>query len=225
MSPLSRSVHELRPGTQVILNVAGFEERVRTSFVGHERGKFFLMRLPPLAVGGLQGLYDFLYQGNAAKVSFLHDGRIWGFATQVQNYTLKPHALLFTDFPSSIEAHCLRKEDRVECFFPVYAAISGSRLPSMLTDISCGGCQLTIERHESLEGLQVGDTVHLECALFGADGDHCVVCQVRGVQPAGGKCVLGTAFTGVCEPVRGRIEEYVKTVRETMGGGGVAGIS
>lgn len=210
--PLPRSIFEIRPGLQLILSITGFDERVRTAFVGHERGRYFLMRLPSAATQGLPGLYDYLYQGNTATVSYLHSGNIWGFSTRIQSYALRPYPLLFTDFPSRIDSHNLRKESRIECLFPVQIQAGALRGQAMLLDISRNGCRLACESSDPAARLAVGDTVELECAIFGAAGGQRLGCQVRGVQGSGGRATLGLAFTAVPEAVGRSIDGYLRTV-------------
>lgn len=209
---LPRSIFEIRPGLQLILGLTGYEERIRTTFVGHERGRYFLMRLPSAAANGLTGLYEYLYQGNTITVSYLHDGNIWGFPARVQSYTLRPYPLLFIDFPSRIESHNLRKETRIECLFPVQVRAGATHGQAMLLDISRNGCRLACELGDPLARLEIGDEVELECAIFGAAGGQTLGCQVRGMQTNGGRTTLGLAFTAVPEAVGRSIDGYLRTV-------------
>lgn len=209
---LPRSIFEIRPGLQLVLGVAGLEERVRTAFVGLERGRYFLMRLPSAAVNGLPALYEYLYQGSQVTVRYLHGGNIWGFSSRVQSYILRPYPLLFADFPAHIESHNLRKETRVECLFPVYVQAGKLRAQAMLLDISRNGCRLACDASEALAALEVGDGVELECAIFDAVDGRPLGCQVRAVQAAGSRATLGLAFTAVPEDVGRSIEGYLRTV-------------
>lgn len=207
---LPDSIFEITSGLQLLVNIPGYQERVRTTFIGHERGRYFLMRLP--GASKHTGLYDHLYQGNLITVSFLHRGNIWGFKSKIQSYALRPHPLLFVDFPAKIERHSLRKESRIECFFPVQAALGGTQVPSMLLDISLGGCGLTFERQGALNAMAVGDTLQLECAIFGAKDGQKLPCQIRSIRHNGGRCEVGASFDVLAAPVRERIEEYVRSV-------------
>jgi len=210
--PLPRSIFEIRPGLQLILSITGFDDRVRTACVGHERGRYFLMRLPSAATQGLPGLYEYLYQGNMATVSYLHDGNIWGFSTRIQSYALRPYPLLFADFPARIDSHNLRKESRIECLFPVQIQAGAVQGQAMLLDISRNGCRLACDPSDPLARLAVGDTVEMECAIFNATGAQSLGCQVRGAQSSGGRTTLGLAFTSVPEAVGRSIDGYLRTV-------------
>lgn len=213
---LPQSIFHIRPGAQVIISPAGFNERVRTTFTGLDKNRFFLVRLPAMAANGLAGLYDFLYQGNPVTVTFLHDGDVCAFKAGVQTYTLRPHPLLFLDFPERVESHKLRKDDRIGCSLPVHAEIGDAGRPSVLTDISRGGCRLVLEDEAGAAPVKVGDTLTFHCPVFGENGTGKLACQVRGVQRTGRRLTVGAAFTDLPTAVRDRVDHYLRTVGELL---------
>ena len=204
------SIHRITPGTQLLISLGGLDERLKTVFVGLERGRHFMFRTPRRALGN--GVYDYLYAGNQIIVRYLQNGHIWAFDSRIQSYMVKPHPLVFTDFPKSVQAHSLRKEHRIECFFPSTLMLKDIRWQGMIQDLSRTGCGLTFESISTPRLPKVGESLLLDCPLFGAVGHDRIHCDVRRVGHEKGAVNLGVTFSNLPGTVDDWIKNYVAQV-------------
>lgn len=212
---LPDSIYQITPGTQLLLTFAGLDERLKTAFVGQERGKYFLFRTPKNAAGF--NLYEYLYPGATATIRYLHAGNIWGFSAPVQSYLSNPYPVVFTDFPERIDSLNLRKEHRIECYFPVSALINTVGHKGVIVDISCAGCQLHYDASNSGESLDIGDVFKIQIPVFGAAGKKSLSCQVKCTRETGnGKLAVGTSFINVDPDVSQCIKDYISQVTNLL---------
>jgi len=208
---LPSSIYDITPGTQLLVTLAGLDERLKTSFVGLERGRFFMFKTPQGS--SRNGVYDYLYAGNQLRVSYLFEGNIWGFASRIQAYTATPHPLVFTDFPQAIESHNLRKEQRIECYFPVQVTIGGSAHQAMIVDLSLNGCSLTMPENCVGDGPRPGEEITIESPLFGAQGEARIQAEVRRASCDGKTHLnLGLTFRRLDPGVDSWIKDYIAQV-------------
>ena len=204
------SLYRITPGTQLLVTLGGLDERLKTVFVGLERGRHLLFRTPRRSMGN--GVYDYLYSGNRAIVRYLYDGNIWAFDTKIQSYLVKPHPLVFTDFPNMVQAHSLRKEHRIECYFPAALVHGDGRWQGMIQDLSRTGCGLIFETEAVPSPPKVGEALQLDCPLFGAVGNDRVRCNVRRVGHERGMVSVGVTFSDLPESVDHWIRDYLTQV-------------
>ncbi|BBD08321.1 flagellar brake protein [Desulfovibrio ferrophilus] len=210
-SKLPSSIYNITPGTQLLVTLAGLDERLKTSFIGLERKRYFIFKTPKRKIHN--GIYDYLYSGNEAKISFLYEGNIWGFASRIQAYTATPHPLVFVDFPSAIESHNLRKEHRIECYFPVQAFSGSDEYQAMILDLSRTGCGLSYSVSDPDKLPALGDTVSIECPLFGAMGEARIIGEVRRAACESNNIInLGLTFQELDSKVDQWIKNYVAQV-------------
>lgn len=204
------SLQRITPGTQLLVSLGGLGERLKTVFVGLERGRHIMFRTPRRSMGN--GVYDYLYSGNQAVVRYLSDGNIWAFDTKIQSYMVKPHPLVFADYPEAVHAHSLRKEHRIECYFPATLMLENARWQGMIQDLSRTGCGLAFEVGAIRQLPQVGDELLLDCPLFGAVGHDRVHCDVRRVGTDKNTVSIGVTFSNLAESVDHWIRDYVAQV-------------
>lgn len=207
----SGSIQRLLPGTQLLVSLRGLDEKLKTTFVGLERGRHFLLRTPrPTAMG--VSVYDHLYPGNGIVIRYLMEGNIWLFESTIQSYLVKPHPLVFVDYPKDVQAHSLRKEHRIDCRFPATLVRGDERLQCMILDLSRTGCGLTFEGDGTAPIPDLDETLFLDCPLFGARGEDRVQCVVRRVSRSNGTVNLGVIFSDLPEAVEEWIAGYVSQV-------------
>ncbi|NJB67351.1 hypothetical protein GGQ74_000991 [Desulfobaculum xiamenense] len=205
---LPQSVYNIVPNTQIIMELRGVQNRIKTRYVGQERGRFFLLRMPPQSIQG--NLYEHLYPGNAVVIRYILAGNIWGFATRVQGHIAHPHPLLFLDFPRQVESYNLRKEKRVECSFPVTCLIGGTDADAIMLDLSVLGCRITLPCTGS--DPELGTQIGIDCSVFLANGPKRIVGTIRRISRVGANLELGIGFHEPAPEVTNKIRSYVDMV-------------
>lgn len=216
LTALPPSVYDIRPGTQVVIEAGGLNKRFRTRYIGQERGHYFLIRMPTAVAS--TNLYEYLYTGNTIVVRYIKDGKIWGFASEIQGHIAKPQPLLFLDFPTQVESHNLRQAPRIDCHFPVTSLIRGIDVDCIITDISPRGCKLRLASADCT--VEIGDEVGIACSVFGATGQSMLIGSVRRksltVSSTGAVPELGIGFTNVKENTLDAIRDYVQRVTDII---------
>lgn len=115
--------------------------------------------------------------GTPCTVSYLHDGKLVGYRSEIRDLVSTPVPLLFVAYPASVEEMHLRKHLRVSANEPTllmrvtHDPPSGSALRTsdyyggLLKDLSGGGCRVLLVRTPAW--LRPGTALHLEFELPG----------------------------------------------------------
>jgi len=114
--------------------------------------------------------------GTPCTVSYLHDGKLVGYRTEVRDMLTSPVPLLFIAFPQSVEEMHLRKHTRVSSCEPVVLERldgetgSGSHVSSkvvggLLKNLSLGGCSVIVPQAPSW--IRPGTRIRMEFELAG----------------------------------------------------------
>lgn len=115
--------------------------------------------------------------GTPCTVSYLHDGKLVGYRSEIRDLVASPVPLVFVAYPKTVEEMYLRKHLRASANEPIIVmqtdttGISAPVLPAdslcggLLKDLSGGGCSVTLVRRPAW--LRSGSTVRLEFELPG----------------------------------------------------------
>jgi c-di-GMP-binding flagellar brake protein YcgR len=143
-------------------------------------------------------------RGTPCTISYLHEGKLVGYRTEIRDLVTSPVPLLFIAFPQNVEEMHLRKHVRVSSCEPVLLmrsdAGSGSApsmLPSdfsggMLKDLSLGGCSVALAQRPSW--LRPGATIRLEFELPGLGHVTNLTGIVKNADAKGDHCLAGFEF-------------------------------
>jgi len=115
-------------------------------------------------------------KGTPCTVSYLHDGKLVGYRSDIRDLVSSPVSLLFLAFPKTVEEMHLRKHARVASCEPMLlmrADARGSDLGmnaehfsgGLLKDLSLGGCSIALTKMPSW--LRPGASVRMEFELPG----------------------------------------------------------
>ena len=115
--------------------------------------------------------------GTSCTVSYLFEGKLVGYRTEIRDLIVSPVPILFLAFPQTVEEMHLRKHARVSSSEPALLtrADFGSHAVSVLSpsdyagglvkDLSMGGCSIALAKVPVW--LRPGATIHLEFELPG----------------------------------------------------------
>ncbi len=142
--------------------------------------------------------------GTPCTVSYLHDGKLVGYRSEIRELMTVPVPLLFVAYPKSVEEMHLRKHLRVSANEPTlmiratHDNASGSALPTtdyfggLLKDLSAGGCSVLVVRTPTW--LRPGTTVHMEFELPGLGHITNLAGIVKNTDTRGGEDIIGIEF-------------------------------
>jgi c-di-GMP-binding flagellar brake protein YcgR len=142
--------------------------------------------------------------GTPCTVSYLHDGKLVGYRSEIRELIALPVPLLFVAYPKAVEEMHLRKHLRVSANEPTlmmratHDNPSGSALPTtdyfggLLKDLSEGGCSVLMVRTPTW--LRPGTTVHMEFELPGLGHITNLTGIVKNADTRQGGDIIGIEF-------------------------------
>jgi c-di-GMP-binding flagellar brake protein YcgR len=143
-------------------------------------------------------------RGTPCTVSYLHDGKLVGYRSEIRELLTSPVPLLFVAYPKTVEEMHLRKHFRASASEPILLMqadttnLSPSALPTssylggLLKDLSGGGCSVTLVRRPAW--VRPGSTVRLEFELPGLGHITNLTGVVKNVEVRHGSETIGIEF-------------------------------
>lgn len=201
-------------GTVVMVEPAGLGQRFKTEFVGMERGRYLILRIPRIP-----GVTEHLYQDKALTLRFVNEGHIFGFSSEVVWVMNAPFRLLFLRYPDEVEILNLRGCQRVDCFLPTAIKFGESWVQGVILNISCGGCQAVVEERvgQPLPAAALDEALMLEFRLVGSEQSLMVGGLTKSVNLSEHRLFLGVKFDeDMPEYTSGLIGRYVDSVADYL---------
>jgi c-di-GMP-binding flagellar brake protein YcgR len=200
-------------GNQVLLQPEKEEFRFKAVLVGMETGDYLILRIP--AHGQIQ---KYIYEGKRVIGRYMHSGVVYGFKTAIIGQTVHPLRLLMLKYPKSVEAIDLRKNPRIDCFFPADVIMRNKTLSGVILDISVGGCRFAAKpaKGDDLSPPKVGENVQLSAQLFGGKVPESLKGVVRNVKMEENKTELGVQFENIAPEVTKDLREFIDSVMEIV---------
>lgn len=142
--------------------------------------------------------------GTPCTVSYLHDGKLVGYRTEVRDMLTSPVPLLFIAFPQSVEEMHLRKHTRVSSCEPIVlermdgksgsggGAVSSKIVGGLLQNLSVGGCSVVVPNAPSW--LRPGTKMRMEFELAGLGHVTNLTGVVKTADALQGNSALGIEF-------------------------------
>ncbi len=201
-------------GTALLIEPAGLGERFKSAFVGMERGKFLIAKIPRIP-----GVGEHLYVDKGVTVRYLHEGNVYGFETEVQWVATAPFRLLFLKYPVTLETLNLRNSQRLDCYLPSAVKLGEDWHDGMILNISAGGCQLALESKgpRELPPVTADDQVMLEFKMFGTEQPIMIGGMARNVNlNSANRLTMGVKFDDLSEYADNIISDYLRSVAEYL---------
>jgi c-di-GMP-binding flagellar brake protein YcgR len=222
---------EVLPGTKALLEPVRSGKRIKTVFVGLDKGNYVALKLPLN-----RQIIDSLGKDARVTVRFMQEGGvICGFDTQVAGAVVRPFPILFLAYPQTLEVLTLRESPRVSCFLPVTVFHDAEDHAGAVVNISSGGCRIVLggSGDEAAPMAETGDEagkapadkgaatvpdipkdaeIFCQIRLFDAQEDSYVKGVVRNVARKGDALSLGVQFDELSEEIQESIQGYVRTV-------------
>ncbi|EFL51065.1 type IV pilus assembly PilZ [Solidesulfovibrio fructosivorans JJ]] len=205
------------PGTRVLLELAGLEEKLATACVGHQRGRFVVVQMPSTTETARDALYQLLYPDNTVIARYLHEGSVVGFSARLIRCIQIPFPLIFLTYPAHLESHDLRKHKRITCCLPGRIRLGDGYVEGLLMDVSISGCQFSIPRKASAPEPAIDAVVELSCELIGSAAQTTFTCAVKRVLTSARRVDLGLKFKEMPQAIRESLVDYLNTARHVLG--------
>ncbi len=181
------------PGHQLFIQFQGFPTRLKSTFIGCQQNAYIIITIPNTV-----GIDSMLYEGTPVTVTYLHNGVIYGFRSDIIYRLVSPARILFISFPKNIEKHELRKHHRVECNIPTKVKIENTETPfeGIMVDISMDGCKVVslATSEKDRENLRPGIAIFLSFTLVGIGGVKVLKGILKNYTVENERFTLGVSF-------------------------------
>ena len=204
---------DIKLGATLLMETIGLRKRFKSQFIGMDRGRFIIARLP-----ANPEIRQQLNIGSELTTRYLHaGGKIYGFQTSVLAMEVRPFPLLFLKYPESVEVLSLRRFERVQCFTPATLFHQSKELKAVIVDISAGGMCLVMDLNGQ-EPTEMEAEQELMCRfkLFFSEEETFIKAVIRNVEKDGDKMTIGLSFNEVSKEIQKSIQDYVRNVKEFL---------
>lgn len=169
-----RKLRAMRPGLSLDLQIAAASgmKRIKTEFVGMDISRYLIMKFPDEAKWG--NLQDAIYFDSVLVVRYIHEedaGEVVAFKVKTNVILDKPAKYIFTTFPSTLQCHALRCEQRAhaQVLVTVVETKTGVMLfDGLIVDLSLSGCRVSVDRKYVKQKLEL--KTYISLAIKKADG-------------------------------------------------------
>lgn len=199
---------DIQLGTRMLLSINGTEDKHGTELVGLVPYEYLIFKMPMVP-----GVRTRLVPGESLTMRFLYQGTIIGFRTYIIALISKPGALVFVEYPDSLEQYELRSHKRLKCLIPAEVHCAHGVQRGAIVDLSAGGCKicLDIKRTDPFHSITAQDMLVLKANLF-AGGESTLSCVCRNVETERSSLILGMSFSNMDKDEVQRLREYIDTV-------------
>ena len=202
------------PGMTMLIDPLGLGKPFKTAFVGAEKDKYFLVRLPLNPE-----LRDHLKKDKQVTVRFAcSESDVCAFRTTVLGILPKPYPLLFLDHPWTVDLVSLRHHNRVFCLPPVKVYHDISEVKGLILDLSFGGCRIAIEPNwdGNLPDIRLNEGIYCRFRLNDETEEFYLHASVRSVSKPTDKntLFLGIEFVDIDEATQTRLDDYVSNMMQ-----------
>jgi c-di-GMP-binding flagellar brake protein YcgR len=210
------TLEQVRTGSGLMVEMEGEYGQHRCTLLGMVPREYMVITLPEIS-----GAIWLLNPGFSLVVRLLDRGVVYGFRTQVLGkYVMDPVRLAFLAWPEEVETHQLRRQERLQSYFPARMTTENGAWSGVVTDLSPGGFQF----QGRAEGVPLpeppgnGQEVILDCRLVGMSGTHTVQCEVRNLRQEGAGVAAGLSFSqnegALPRVIAAYVQEVLQLLRE-----------
>jgi hypothetical protein len=205
---------ELNSRVLVRLNPLGQKlPPMQGEYLGGRHYEFLIISLP-----STPGLLKYIIPHSMVELSYMSEGSVNSFRSEVLSHSVKPRLVLYTSYPDRIHIKETRRHRRVACALPVTLHSAKGDASGMIFDLSMGGCRLALNLsgQSALRDLAVGDWVVIQTVL-NTDGLPCGgAAAVRNVETSGSKLLAGLSFTEKHPDFMSALDNYISMVENLV---------
>lgn len=208
--PPDRLLH-LKLGSIISMESEDDELHFKVVLVGIDNNHSVITTLPGLSALPQNASYRSIFHpGRTFELKTIHEGRIVAFESTATGFY--QDRLFIGSFPEMIETRQLRRDTRFPCALSCDIRLADKVSYGAITNISNGGCQLTVKAEDSAEpasnslvgsALESQQPIELEVFFPYADNAVTLTASVKSAErEVDGDWKVGAAFTQDFESVR-----------------------
>ena len=197
---------ELDIGSVFQINEEGKEEQYTVCLIGVDNNHSVVMTLPlQESLPDGTGYSDIFKLNTMFEMKTIHNGRIVAFESSIEG--TYGERMLISSFPEMIETRRVRVDTRYPCALSCDIRQGDLETYGVITDISLGGCQITVEKNENFEFLSFAmesqEMVELDVFFPFSETPIQILTKVKSsVCQIDGACKVGASFVYEYESIR-----------------------
>ncbi len=199
-------------GTTLKIQLEGSQSRLKSELFAIEEGKYLIIKLSPFQ--SLENFTKLVYVGTRIIIRYMHKGTVFGFKSRIKHVMIEPAKLIFIEYPEKIETHELRAHKRLDCYLPANVRIEDNTIAGTITDISKGGCQLTVKTvniGKSADLLQIDNEIVVSLQLPGVEEKLTITGKQKNIKEDKVNVNIGVEFNNMNTEVQERLYDFLST--------------
>lgn len=207
-------------GTGLIIELVNLKQRIKSSLVGMEPGRYLIVRISEKDLIG--NFRSDLVKDSPMIVRYLYNGTVYGFRSSIVNIVSVPAKLFFVTYPSKLDEFTVLSNSRHECILPALTMIGNAFVEMVILDISKQGCLCMIKAADPNDdklygGVQVNKTMDIKVQFPGAEGKFGLMGTIRNVSKDVGKILLGVQFEKMPPELRTQLDGFLSLISKHSG--------
>ncbi len=192
-------------GANLLIQLPDDTTRLKATLVGMKLDEYLIIQMP-----AIPGITSRLQKGVDIVKRYVMNGCVYGFVSSILSTISSPALICFTSYPEYVEMVNMRKEKRLDCFFPASSKVNELILNGAIIDICSEGCRLVLDDESSssyIKSGRVGDRIAI---LTSAIGNDPTSGEIKAVQNEMGRVSLGIQFIGLEDTTRHNIHKLMQ---------------
>jgi hypothetical protein len=192
-------------GANLLIQLPDDTTRLKATLVGMKLDEYLIIQMP-----AIPGITSRLQKGVDIVKRYVMNGCVYGFVSSILSTISSPALICFTAYPEYVEMVNMRKEKRLDCFFPASSKVNELVLNGAIVDICSEGCRLVLDDESSssyIKSGRVGDRIAI---LTSAIGNSPTSGEIKAVQNEMGRVGLGIQFIGLEDTTRNNIHKLMQ---------------
>src|SRR5208283_2410937 len=144
-------------GANLLIQLPDDTTRLKATLVGMKLDEYLIIQMP-----AIPGISSRLQKGIDIVKRYVMNGCVYGFVSSILSTISSPALICFTSYPEYVEMVNMRKEKRLDCFFPASSKVNQLVLNGAIVDICSEGCRLVLDDESSssyVKSGRVGDRI------------------------------------------------------------------
>ncbi len=208
-------------GTEVQIELIKMNCRLKSELIGLEEGEFLILKLTHCDPCGM--LSSDKVSGSIILVRYMFHGAIYGFKTKVLNMIYRPERMIFVEYPTKIEEHNVRTEQRYDCVMQAECTSGEMTTELIITDISVKGCRCIIlttlieNKGELLKQINMDATIDMKVPIPSSEEFFNVNGTIRNINRDETEIIFGISFNDIPPDEKSKFDRLINILASITG--------
>lgn len=204
--------------TKLQISMKNINARLESEFVGLANSRCIIATCPDDDISEV--LSRAIVLDNPVVVRYIHDGKIFGFQSEIIGSISEPARLIFMNYPKIVEKLDLRRQKRLSCLLPAKITIvcktgdtsAFEALSGTIVDITTSGCRFKTKlKHFSSKDMLSGlNDAEIEFLLPGVGDSLSIRSGIKSLADKDEFALLGVQFLSISEKNKRYLDGFIE---------------